>query len=140
MLLVCYSFLNSQNISIKNSVKRLVGRTPPKQLEKLPKLYRKTSNNWSMMNFIHNGSEITNALWYSFKTKSTKFKATSLRYEHLFGILNCRSLDQHKDIGVVRQVAKTAIFTAAPVTKTYLAVQFTKPCFFVNLFTEKLLV
>ena len=29
MLLVCYSLLNSQNISINNSEKRLVTRTPP---------------------------------------------------------------------------------------------------------------
>ena len=112
MLLVCYSFLNSQNISIKNSVKRLVGRTPPKQLEKLLKLYRKTSNNWSMVNFIHN------YFW------NLKLQIIRLAQRH-WGL---------------RQVAKTAIFTAAPVTKTYLAAQFTKPCFFVNVFTEKLLV
>ena len=28
-----------------------------------------------MVNFIHNGSEITTWMGYSFKTKSTKFKA-----------------------------------------------------------------
>ena len=50
MLLVCYSLLNSQNISVKNSVKKswllVLG-----QLKKLEKLHRKMNNNWPMVNF-----------------------------------------------------------------------------------------
>ena len=49
------------------------------QLKKLLKLYRKKSNNWSMVSFIHNGSEIATWMGHSFKTKSTKFKETFLR-------------------------------------------------------------
>ena len=45
--------------SINNSEKRLVTRTPPTQLKKLQKLHRKKSNNWHMVSFIHNESEIT---------------------------------------------------------------------------------
>ena len=68
MLLVCFNFLYSQNIylSINSSEKRLVPRTPLK-------LHRKKSNNWPMVSFIHNGSEIT-----TWMHKSTKSKATFL--------------------------------------------------------------
>ena len=41
------------------------------------------------------------------------------------------------DTGDVRQLTKTAIFIAAPMKKTYLAVHFTKGYLFVNLLTEK---
>ena len=54
ILLVC--LLKSQNILINNSEKWLVTRTPTTLLKKLQKLYRKRSNNWSMVSFIHNGS------------------------------------------------------------------------------------
>ena len=40
---------------------------------------KKKSNNWPMVSFIHNGSEITTWMGHSFKTKSTKSKATFLR-------------------------------------------------------------
>ena len=43
------------------------------------KLHRKKMNNWSMVSFINNGSEIITWIEYSFKTKSTKFKARFLR-------------------------------------------------------------
>ena len=79
MLLVCYNLLNSQNISISNSEKSLVTRKPP-----LQKLHRKRSNNWLMVSFIDNGSEITTWMGYSCKTKNTKSKAAFLREEHLF--------------------------------------------------------
>ena len=75
---------HNQNKSINNSEKRLVTRILPTYLKKLQKLHRKRSNNWSMVTFIHNESEITTWMGYSFKTKSTKSKATSLRYKHLF--------------------------------------------------------
>ena len=78
---------------------------------------------------------------HSFKTKSTKYEATFLRKQHLFLISSCESLDQPKDTGVVRQLTNTAIFIVSyTYVKTYLAVHFTKGCFFVNLLTEKLWV
>ena len=69
MLLVCYSLLNSQNISINNSEKRLV------LLKKQQQLHRKRSYEWPMVSFINNGSKIG----YSFKPKIAKFKVTFLR-------------------------------------------------------------
>ena len=77
MLCVCYSLLNSQNISINNSEKKvgyLLTRAPLTYLKKLQNLHRKKGNNWTMMTFIHNGSEITTWMGYSFKTKSIKAK------------------------------------------------------------------
>ena len=117
MHLVSNNLVNSQNISISNSEKKLVTRIPPTQLKKLQKLHRKRSNNWPMVSFIHNRSQITTWMGYSFKTKSTKSKATFLRQQYLFLISSCRSLDQHKDTGVVRQLTKTAIFIATPMKK-----------------------
>ena len=52
---------------------------------------------------------------------------TFLRKLHLF-FPSCRSLDQYKDNGVVRQLTKTADSLATPVEK-HLAVHFTKGCF-----------
>ena len=50
------NLLNSQNIlSINNSWKRLVTRTPPTQLS----CTEKRAINWLLVNFIHNGSETT---------------------------------------------------------------------------------
>ena len=40
---------------------------------------QKKSNNWPMVSFIHNGSEITTWMGQSIKTKSTKSRATFLR-------------------------------------------------------------
>ena len=40
---------------------------------------QKKNNNWPMVNFIHNGSEIITWMGYSFKIKNTKSKATFLR-------------------------------------------------------------
>ena len=85
MIFVCYSLLNSQNIltnnHVNNSEKGLVTRTPPAQLSKLQKLHRKVrSKNWPMVSFIHNGSETTTWMEYSFKqnqkdkTQSNIFK------------------------------------------------------------------
>ena len=47
-------------------------------VKKVAKLHRKKGNNWPMVSFIHNGSEITTWMGHSFKTKSTKSKATFL--------------------------------------------------------------
>ena len=53
MPLVCYNLLNSQNIPIKDTEKRLITRTPPTCLKKLQKLHRKRSSKWPMVSFIH---------------------------------------------------------------------------------------
>ena len=45
---------------------------------------QKRSNNWPMMSFIHDGNERTAWMGYSFKTKSTKFKATFLKIRRSF--------------------------------------------------------
>ena len=44
----------------------------------------KGCNNWLMVSFIHNGSEITTWIGYNFKTKSTNSKPTFLRQESTF--------------------------------------------------------
>ena len=78
MFFIFYSILNNQNISINNSEKKvsyLLTGTSPAQLKKLQKLHIKTSNDWPMVSFIHNGSELATWIGYSFKIKSTKSKA-----------------------------------------------------------------
>ena len=80
-VIVCWIAKTNKSITVK---KRLVTRILPTYLKKLQKLHRKSSNNWSMVTFIHNESEITTWMGYSFKTKSAKSKATSLRYKHLY--------------------------------------------------------
>ena len=52
-----------------------------RKLKKLLKFLGKKSNNWPMMSFIQNGSEIITWMGYNFKTKSksTKSQATFLR-------------------------------------------------------------
>ena len=85
MLLLFYNLSNSQNIPVnQNSKLMLVTRTPPTLLKRLQKLHRKKSNNWPMVYFIHNGSEKTTLMGYSFKTKRTKFKATFLNKDIVF--------------------------------------------------------
>ena len=39
--------------------------------KKAAEVAQKMSNNWSMVSFIHNGSEIKSWMGHSFKTKST---------------------------------------------------------------------
>ena len=59
MFLVCYILLNSQIISINNSVEKglvTTTRIPTVYLKKLQKFHKKRSNNWPMVNFIYNGS------------------------------------------------------------------------------------
>ena len=51
----------------------------PDVAKKAAEVVQKKSNNWSMVSFIHKGSEITTWMGLSFKTKSTKSKATFLR-------------------------------------------------------------
>ena len=64
-----------------NSEKWLVRGIPPMQLKKLLKSHRKKINNWFMVSFIHNGSEITIWMGNSFKIKnkiqSNIFKITT---------------------------------------------------------------
>ena len=108
------------------------------EAKKLLKLHRKKSNHRPMVSFIHNGSNITTWMGISLKPQSRKSTAPFLRQQKLFRISSCRSLDQHKETGVVRQLPKTAIFIATPMEKRYLAIHFTKVCFSVKLLTEKL--
>ena len=51
MLLYCHSLLNSQNISMNNSEKGLLTRTPPTQLKKLQKYTKKGAITKPMMTF-----------------------------------------------------------------------------------------
>ena len=51
----------------------------PDVAKKAAEVAQKKSNNWPMVSFIHKGSEITTWMGLSFKTKSTKSKATFLR-------------------------------------------------------------
>ena len=79
MLLVCCSLLNSQNISINNSEKRLVTYLLGHHQQQKGAIggaitgatTGKRSNKWPMDSFIHNGSDITTWMGYSFKIKST---------------------------------------------------------------------
>ena len=48
-------------------------------VKKAAEVAQKKSNNWPMVSFIHNGSEITTWIGHSFKTKNTKSRATFLR-------------------------------------------------------------
>ena len=139
MLLVCYNLLNSQNIAAYQSInneKWLVTGIPPAWLKKLLNLHRKKSNNWPMVSFIHNGSEITTWIGYmqlaNFKTKSTKSQATFLR-KRSFRISGCKSLGQHKE-------TKSAIFITTPMKKHIQWFILPKGGLFVNLLAGKLWV
>ena len=70
MLLVCYNLLNSQNIPINQYHQqwKMVGCR--KTAKKAAEVEQKKSNNWPMVSFIHNGSEITTWMGHSFKTKN----------------------------------------------------------------------
>ena len=70
----CYYLLNNQTVKKGWFLGQL-----RRKLKKLLKFHRKKTNNWPMVSFIHNGSEIT--AWYNFKTKSksTESQATFLR-------------------------------------------------------------
>ena len=52
--------------------------------KKATEIAQKKSNNWPLVSFIHNGNEITTWMGPRFKTKSTKSRATFLRYQILF--------------------------------------------------------
>ena len=73
-VIVCWIAKMYQSITVKK-VGYLLPRTLPALLKKRQKLHRKRTNNWSIVSFIHSGSEITTWMGYSFKTKSTKSKA-----------------------------------------------------------------
>ena len=109
-----------------DSEKWLVTRIHPIQLKKLLKLHRKKCNNWPTVCFISNRSEIANNLddhWmgHNFRTKKHKIQDQSnifkITTSFLFLISICKSLDQHKDTGVVRQLTETAVFIATPMKK-----------------------
>ena len=51
--------------------------------KKASEVAQKNSNNWPMVSFIHNESEITTWMGHSFKTKSTTSRATFLRKQLL---------------------------------------------------------
>ena len=51
---------------------------PSTQLKNQLKLHRKKSNNWPMVSFIYNGSEITTCMGHNFKIKSKISRETFL--------------------------------------------------------------
>ena len=79
MPLVCYYFLKSQNIHIngQQTVEKgcFIGHLLC-NLKQVLKFHEKKSNNWPVVRFIHNGSEITTWMGFNFKTKRTKSKET----------------------------------------------------------------
>ena len=48
------------------------------KLKKLLMFRRKNINYWSMVSFVHNGSDITTWMGYNFKTKSKSTKSQAL--------------------------------------------------------------
>ena len=114
----------------------------PDVAKKLLKLLRK-SNNWSMVRFIHNGSETTTWLAQCFKIKQ-KYKIQSkIRYlttSFSFWISSCKSLDQQKDTGVVCQLTETTVFVATPMKKYFQQFILPKGVCFVKLLTGKVQV
>ena len=46
------------------------------KVAEVAKKLQKKSNNWPMVSFIHNGSEIATWMGHSFKNKNTKSRAT----------------------------------------------------------------
>ena len=60
--------------------------------KKAAEVAQKKSNNWLMVIFIYNGNDII-MMGHSFKTKSTKSRATFFKITTPFLISSCRSLD-----------------------------------------------
>ena len=74
-----------KDISINNSQKKLVTYQDIYDIaKKLPELHRKRNNDWPMVSFINNRSEITAWMGYSFKTKSTKLKQRNIKIRTTF--------------------------------------------------------
>ena len=96
--------------------------------KKLLKLNRNTNNDWSMVSFIHNGSEITTSENQKHKIQSNIFKVTASFLT--FNQHTIRLTQGHWSCTPTHY--KTAIFIATPMKKIYLV--------FVNLLTEKLWV
>ena len=107
------------DIHMNNSEKDLVSRTPSTQLKKLLKLHRKKINKWTMVSFVHNGSEIKIWMQYSFNTKSVKSEATFSRFEPTyfwnFKLQIVRLAQGHWIC--MPTIFKIAAFTAAPMKK-----------------------
>ena len=72
---MCYSLLNSQNISVNNSEKRLFNKKPR---QKATEVAQKRNNNWPMVSFILNGTEKTTGMGFSLKRKRAKSKVKFL--------------------------------------------------------------
>ena len=71
MLLVCYDLLNSQNIPINQyEWKMVVYKDTSNIARKTAEIVQKKSNNWPMVSFIYNGSEVTTWMGHSFKRKT----------------------------------------------------------------------
>ena len=56
----------------------------PDIAKKLLKLHRKKGNNWRMVTFIHNGSEITTWMGHGFKTKQKHKFQSNIKITTLF--------------------------------------------------------
>ena len=79
MLLVCYGLLNSQNISINKTEKRLVTRTPPAYVKKTAGVAQKKEQQLAHGELYHKTTGktmVTTWMGYSFKTRSTTTKVT----------------------------------------------------------------
>ena len=92
-----------------------------------------------MVSFVHNGSDITTWMGYNLKNKSTKSQAiSSIKKSFLNYKLQIIRLAQgHWSCMPTHQNSYCFSHTFV---KTYLAVHFTKRCFFVNLLAGKLWV
>ena len=100
-----------------------------RKLKKLLRFYRKKINNWPMVCFVHNGSEITTWMGYNFntKTKSTKSQAAFLRKTSFLNFkLQIIRLGQGQ--WSCTPTHSNSYFYICTYEKTYLAVHFTKAC------------
>ena len=104
--------------------------------KKAAELHRKKSNNWPIVSFIYNGSEITTWMGHSFKTKSPTSRATFLpchfkdNFFFEFHLISTSTLELYAN-------SLKQLFLQLHLRKKKLAVHFTKGYFFVNLLTEK---
>ena len=79
MLLMSYGLLNSQNISVNNTEKKLVTKTPLTQLKKTAGVAQKKEQQLAHGELYHKTTgktTVTTWMGYSFKTRSTKTKTT----------------------------------------------------------------
>ena len=102
------------------------------------KFHRKKDNNWTMVSFAHNRSEITTWMRYNLKTKSTKSQATSLRKKIClnYKLQIIRLAQGHWSCKLTHQ---NSYFYSQTFEKIYLAVNFTKGCFFCQFVDRKVM-